>query len=248
MLKRMNSAILAAFVPAVALAEPTVIGPGDFSSNVQTINFENLPTDAPMFIALAPYWMVIESQGPIGSSASSDPADSLQPGESVSHLTEVINTPFPNSTPSPPQKLIATKFGADGQVIQCNRCGLELLFGAPFPIEVGLYVTDVDAGQKVEFFGPRGLLYTQITRDSNPPGRYEFAGIRDPAGIVRVVLTSRAGVGIGVDNIMITRDPAAVNAAKSCGLLGFEGLLPLGLAAITLRRWPRSVAPHRQAR
>lgn len=186
-----------------------------------TLTFDNLTSGTPLSGEYASLGVVLSSTAPIGPGASSDPADSLQPGESVAPFVFAITAVPSTSTSSPPNKIIGAKYDTGGGLVQCDRCGIQISFLAPIPTAVSFWITDPDVGQSAQFFGPGGLLQTTtIAASSADPQLLSF---NDAAGISEIVLISAPSVGIGFDSLTFSSpvpEPGS-GAFLLAGLLAF---------------------------
>src|SRR5262249_34031393 len=63
--------------------------------------------------------VVLGSTAPLGPTLSPDPADSLQPGQSVAPFVFAIVAVPSASTPTPPNKVIGAVWDAGGGLLQC---------------------------------------------------------------------------------------------------------------------------------
>ena len=141
-----------------ASAEP--IGPNDFAPGATVLNFDNFQSFTFLGTDFAQQGVVLGSTAPLGPQLSSDPADSLQPGEAVSPVVAVETAVPADSTSSPPNRIVGTKYGAGGDVLWCERCGIVMQFPGRFPTKVGFWVSQANQGQTVQFYGPAGPLST----------------------------------------------------------------------------------------
>ncbi len=187
-----------------------------------TLTFDDVASGTPLSGEYAALGVVLSSTAPIGPGASSDPADSLQPGESVAPFVFAITAVPSTSTPSPPNKIIGAKYDVGGGLTQCDRCGIRITFLAPIPTEVSFWITDPDPGQSAQFFGPGGLLQTTTINPASS-AYPEFLSFSDPSGVSEIVLISAPSVGIGFDSLTFTSpvpEPSAA-ALLLVGLLAF---------------------------
>jgi len=220
-----------------ASAEP--IGPNDFAPGATVLNFDSFQSFTLLGTDFAQQGIVLGSTAPLGPQLSPDPADSLQQGEAVSPVVAVETAVPADSTSSPPNRIIGTKYGAGGEILWCERCGIVIQFPGRFPTKVGFWVSQANQGQTVQFYGPGGILWTfSVGPTAGPP---QWVGYHDPAGITRVVLTSAPSVGIGLDDLTFGEFVTHYSTIPgACGLLGTEGLL-LTVATRLLKRLRGSV-------
>jgi hypothetical protein len=180
-----------------------VITPADFGPDATTLAFDQFEHGAYLSRQFeCSHGVLLGSTPPIGAEISSDPADWFYPGNSVSPFVAAIVAVPAMSTPSPPMKVIATKYGAAGNLEQCERCGLIIRFLDPLPRQVGLYVTEADAGQSVLFSGPGGFIAEAQTGGPFVGGP-SFVGYAHEGGISAVVLRSVQTAGIGLDDLIL---------------------------------------------
>ncbi len=145
----------------LSIARAGPIGPGDFGADPTVLSFDSFPHATSLSHQFeCGDGVILSSTAPIGGSFSTDLADALQPGEAISPFVAAIEAVPSSSTASVPNKVIATKYGAGGELLQCERCGISIRFLDPLPTQVGLWVTDPDAGQTVAFSGSGGALST----------------------------------------------------------------------------------------
>lgn len=191
-------------------------------ASAATLTFDDLPHATPVGLEYSTLGVQLSSADPIGAGVSADPADHLQPGESVAPLLFAITAVPSTSTPSLPNKLIGAKYDAMGGLVQCERCGIRIVFLAPNPTEVSFWITDPDSGQSARFFGPDGLIQTATIGSANSDFP-EFLSLVDGSGISEVVLTSVPSKGIGLDSLTF----GSPVPEPSSGALLFFGLLVL---------------------
>jgi hypothetical protein len=172
-------------------------------SRAITLEFDEFAHGTALSAEFAASGVILESTAPIGPGASSDPADSLQPGESVAPFVFAVVAVPSSSTSSVPNKIIGAKFDSGGGLIQCERCGIRITFTGPLPQDVSLWVSDPDAGQTVEFFGTSGLLATEVLSPATSAFP-EFVSFSGTTGVREVVLTSAPSVGIGFDTLQFS--------------------------------------------
>jgi hypothetical protein len=190
----------ALFLVADVHADP--IGPGDFDIDLQVLTFDTLAPGSTLSNDFAcSERLILRSTPPLGAELSVDPADWMQPGETVSAFVAAIPAVPESSTSSPPHKVVATKYDVGGGLVPCERCGIALHFIDPLPTKVGLYVTDPKLGQTAMFSGPSGLLGSVVVAGGRAP---EFVGWEDPDGITQLILRSRPSAGIGFDDLMLS--------------------------------------------
>jgi hypothetical protein len=197
------------------------------------LTFDELPHASPLSTEYSSLGVVFSSTAPIGASVSSDPADSLLPGEAVAPFVFAIVAVPSTSTPSFPNKVIAAKFDAGGSLIQCERCGIRISFLDPIPTEVGFFITDPDGGQSAHFFGTGGPLGSVAIAPASS-ALPEFVTFSHLGGISEVVLVSAPSVGIGIDSLEFS---AAVPEPASGAALG---VVVAGCAALHRLRRPTS--------
>lgn len=189
------------------------------AASATTLTFDDLAHGTPLSGEYASLGVIVSSTNPIGAGASADPADSLQPGGSIAPFVFAITAVPSTSTPSLPNKIIGAKYDAGGALVQCERCGIRLTFLAPIPTEVSFWITDPDAGQSAQFFGPGGLLET-LTISPASSAFPEFLSFSDGSGISEVLLISAPGVGIGFDSLTFA-NPVPEPSSSALLLVGF---------------------------
>jgi hypothetical protein len=223
---------------AILAAGP--ITPADFGPDATTLSFDEYAGGYMSRDLECTHGVVLGSTPPIGAELSPDPADWFYAGNSVSLFVAAIVAVPATSTPSPPMKIIATKYGAAGNLELCERCGIIVPFLDPLPREVGLYVTEADARQSVLFSGPTGFL-AELSTNGPFLGGPSFVGYAHENGISAVVLRSVPTAGIGLDDLIIgDRRFTTCSAAASCSPGGEGDMNPDGgvdlLDASILRR------------
>jgi hypothetical protein len=190
------------------------IGPRDLDADALVLSFDEVAHGTPIsndFECSAR--VLLRSTAPIGAEFSTDPADSLQRGEAVSAFVAAIAAMPENATASSPNKIIATKYDARGELVLCERCGIALHFLDPLPTKVGLSIASPASGQVVMFSGPTGLLGSVVVVSAN--GKLpEFVGWEDPGGITQIILRSRPGAGIGFDDLALSGAGSIVCASS----------------------------------
>ena len=121
--------------------------------------------------------------------------------------------------------MIATKIGAGGNILQYDAGSIIVTFLDPIPTIAGLHITDPDLNNNASFFGPTGLLDTQIYLGGTVP--HIFFGFEDPNGISSIVvktsLPGGVGGGVGIDDVQF----GAPIPEPSTALLLMTGLLGL---------------------
>jgi hypothetical protein len=179
------------------------ISPGDFGPESQVISFDQFAHGTVIGSQFqCSNGVLLASTTQIGEESSPDTADWQLPGQQIAPFVFAIEAVPTTSTSSPPMKVIAGKYGADGALYQCERCGIEVHFLQPLPTKAGLWITDADANQTATFSGPSGLLSTVVVTPGEATGGPTFVGYQDPNGIVAIVLRSAPSVGIGLDDLM----------------------------------------------
>ncbi len=218
------------------------ITPIDFGPDATTLSFDQFEHGTYLSREFeCSHGVLLGSTAPIGAEISSDPADWYQPGNSVSPFVAAIVAVPASSTPSLPMKVIGTKYGVAGELEQCERCGIMIRFLDPLPRQVGLYVTEADAGQSVLFSSPSG---PRVALSTSGPfvGGPSFVGYEDANGVSAVVLRSAQTAGIGVDDLILggrqfTTCTSAPGCAPTCdGDVNADGGVDLLDVAILRRR------------
>ena len=224
----------------VAMALPS----GDASAT--TLTFDDLAHGTPLSGEYTTLGVVLSSTAPIGAGASSDPADSLQLGESIAPFVFAVNAVPSTSTPSLPNKIIGAKYDAGGGLIQCERCGIRISFLAPIPTEISFWITDPDAGQSAQFFGLGGVIQT-TTISPGSSAFPEFLSFTAASGISEILLISAPSTGIGFDSLSFGNpvpEPGS-GALLFLGLLAFGAKrIAIGESALHARR-PKAQRPRR---
>ena len=193
------------------------------------ITFDSLAHATTLSDEYSELGVILSSTAPLGPELSPDPADSLQPGEAVAPFVFAIVAVPPASTPSIPNKVIGAKYDVGGGLIQCERCGIRITFLDPIPTEVSLFITDADAGQSAQFFGPSGLL--DAFTIAPPIDPFELMSLTHPSGISEVLLVSAPGLGIGFDSLQF----GAPVPEPSSGVLVAFGLVLLSRTPVGRR-------------
>ena len=177
----------------------------DFDAGYVLLGFDTFPHATPFSTEFEYLGVRFESGEPSGpESGSTNPNDFLQPGESVSPSVLAINAVPISSASSPPNKVIATKIGAGGELLAYDAGSIIVTFLDPIPTIVGFYITDPDFNNNAAFFGPGGLLDLQVLGPGTEATT--FVGFEHAGGISRVVVKSSipgggGSGGIGVDDL-----------------------------------------------
>ena len=213
-------------LPLSALAGPVSLA--DFGPSARVISFDQLADGTRVGNQFqCSHGVLLGSTTQIGAESSADTADWQQPGQQISPFVVAIEAVPAQSTSSPPMKLIATRYAADGSLEQCERCGLEVRFLKPLPTKAGLWVTPGGADQTATFSGPGGHLATLVVP---PPGGPFFVGYEDAEGIVAIVLRSAPTSGIGLDDLIAEGAPG-----PGCADQNADGAIDL-VDSVILRR------------
>jgi len=175
----------------IVLAAPSVsAGPiaiADFDPATTLLTFDEFAHGTYLSTEFASLGVILSSGEPLGPTLTSNPADWMPPGGSVSPFVWVSIDVYNGNAASLPNLVFGTLYAAPGYLVGCS-CRIVVDFLDPIPTQVGLYIADADPGQTAEFSGPGGLLYTAV---SNATDKF-YAGFEDPQGISRVVLTPDA--------------------------------------------------------
>jgi hypothetical protein len=192
-----------------------------FDATAATIDFDDVTSGTALSGEYSSIGVILSSTAPIGPLVSSDPADSLTPGQQVAPFVFAITAVPSTSTPTLPNKVIGAMYDSDGSLMPCERCGIRITFLAPLPTEVSLWISDPDSGQTANFLRGGNLLHAEII--SPPTSAYpQLVTFVDSAGISEVTLVSRPSVGIGFDHLSFEKpvaEPERVTLVLALALL-----------------------------